>query len=66
MDHIDKTFTEQTQPGSKTHLAIRHVLTLAKKTLNHYYSLTDHAEVYQIAMGMFFRSHYELISKISL
>lgn len=54
MDHIDKTFTQQTQPGSKTHPAIRHALTLAKKTLNRYYLLTDQVEVYRIAMGMIF------------
>jgi hypothetical protein len=51
MDHIDKGFTDKTQPESNTHPAIRHALTLAKKTLNRYYSLTDESEVYRIAMG---------------
>ncbi|KDR69015.1 hypothetical protein GALMADRAFT_77909, partial [Galerina marginata CBS 339.88] len=52
MDHIDKDFTVKTQAGSATHSAIRHALTLAKKTLNRsrYYSLTDESEVYRIAM----------------
>ena len=53
MDHIDKNFTEQTQPTSKMHPTIQYALTLAKKTLNHYYSLTDHVKVYRIAMSTF-------------
>jgi hypothetical protein len=35
-------------------LAIKASLTLGKKTLNHYYSLTDSSEVYRIAMGAWF------------
>ena len=53
MDHIDKDFTTKTQADSNTHPAIRYALTLAKKTLNRYYSLTDESEVYRIAMGKF-------------
>ncbi|EDR03830.1 uncharacterized protein LACBIDRAFT_306525 [Laccaria bicolor S238N-H82] len=52
MDHIDKDFTMKTQANSKTHPAIQHTLTLAKKTLNWYYSLTDESEVYQIVMAI--------------
>lgn len=51
MDHIDTTFTNAIQPTSKTHLAIRYALRLAKKTLNKYYSMTDEVEVYRIAMS---------------
>ena len=53
MSHIDKNFMEQTQPTSKMHPAIWYTLTLAKKMLNRYYSLTDHVKVYQIAMSTF-------------
>ena len=51
MDHIDTTFTNIIQPTSAAHPAIRYALRLAKKTLNKYYSLTDEAEVYRIAMS---------------
>jgi hypothetical protein len=52
MDHIDEqlsdySLTQHFEP------AIRAALGLAKKTLNHYYNLTDDAEVYRIAMGKF-------------
>ena len=30
-----------------------HHLVLRKKTLNHYYSMTDMSEVYRIAMGVY-------------
>jgi hypothetical protein len=56
MDHIDKDFTDKIRPSSKTHPAIRHALTLAKKTLDRYYSLTDDVEVYRIVMGTVFLS----------
>jgi len=51
MDHIDTTFTNAIQPTSVAHPAICYALRLAKKTLNKYYSLTDEAEVYRIAMS---------------
>ncbi|EDR07903.1 uncharacterized protein LACBIDRAFT_327684 [Laccaria bicolor S238N-H82] len=50
IDHINTTFTNAMKPDSNTHPAIRYGLCLAKKTLNKYYSLTDNAEVYCIAM----------------
>ena len=50
MNHVDKDFTTKTQPNSRTHPAIQHALTLAEKTLNWYYSLTDESEVYWIVM----------------
>ena len=50
MDHIDKKFT--TYSCDRKYLpAICSAVTLAKKTLDCYYSLTDHSEVYHIAMG---------------
>lgn len=55
MDHIDMTFTNALKPDSSTHPAIHHALILVKKTLNKYYSLTDEAEVYRIAMGKPFK-----------
>jgi hypothetical protein len=52
MDHVDKSFTERIKATSSTHPAIRSALSLAKKTLNKYYSATDSSNVYRIAMGM--------------
>ena len=60
MDHIDTVFTNAIKPNSDTHPAIRHALRLAKKTLNKYYSLTDEAEVYRIAMGKCLKSFIRL------
>jgi len=51
MGHIDTTFTNAIKADSNTHPAICHALQLMKKTLNKYYSLTNEAEVYCIAMG---------------
>jgi hypothetical protein len=51
MDHIDATFTKLVRPGSKANPAIRVAISTAKQTLNRYYSRTDDAEVYRIAMG---------------
>ncbi|TFY73210.1 hypothetical protein EWM64_g10802 [Hericium alpestre] len=49
MDHIDhRLATDSLDP--KFNAAIRASLTMAKKTLNHYYDLTDSSEVYRIAM----------------
>ncbi|KAF8548523.1 hypothetical protein OG21DRAFT_1380637, partial [Imleria badia] len=49
MDHIDKKFT--TYSRDRKYLpTIRSAVTLAKKTLDRYYSLTNHSEVYRIAM----------------
>jgi hypothetical protein len=51
MDHIDETLTSQSI-DPKFEPSIRAALGLAKKTLNCYYSATDHKDVYRIAMGM--------------
>jgi hypothetical protein len=57
MDAIDEVLT--TQSLDKVHLdpAIRAALSLAKKTLNKYYNLTDDSEIYRMAMSAFFASY---------
>lgn len=53
MDLIDETLT--THSMNQQLLPSIHVAAgLTKKTLNHYYELTDSSAVYRIAMGMFF------------
>ena len=54
MDHIDMVFIDACQPTSKFSPAVQAVIEIAKQTLNHYYSLTDASELYQIAMGLHF------------
>jgi hypothetical protein len=50
MDHIDETLASQSiDPDYEP--SIRAGLSLAKITLNRYYSATDNSEVYRIAMG---------------
>nr|GAT43317.1 predicted protein [Mycena chlorophos] len=49
MDDIDEFFTEK-ERDIKLHRTIRASITVAKRTLNRYYSLTDGSEVYRIAM----------------
>ena len=51
IDHIDKMLTSQSI-NPKFEPSIRAALGLAKMTLNRYYSVTDHSDVYCIAMGM--------------
>jgi hypothetical protein len=55
MDHIDEKLTSNSINRTKYKPSIRASLSLAKKTLNHYYDLTDASEVYRIAMGMLFK-----------
>ena len=50
MDHIDTKFTQYSRDRKYT-APIRASVHLAKRTLNLYYSLTDIADVYRIAMG---------------
>ena len=50
MDHIDKTLTSQSL-DSDYEPAICAALGLSKRVLNHYYSATDHLEVYCITIG---------------
>ena len=50
IDHIDQEFRKFSR--DKKYLTPVHVaVSLAKKTLNRYYSLTDSSDVYRIAMG---------------
>ncbi|KAJ7616576.1 hypothetical protein FB45DRAFT_673918, partial [Roridomyces roridus] len=49
MDDIDSLFTGY-ERNKKFHRTVRASVTVAKRTLNRYYSLTDGAEVYRIAM----------------
>ena len=51
MDFIDETFTNGILNETELDPAIQTAIKLAKKTLNHYYGLTDASEVYRIAMG---------------
>ena len=51
MDHIDTTFTNATLPTSKNNPAVQAAISIAKKTLNKYYSLMDYSELYWITMG---------------
>jgi len=50
MDHIDRELTKYSVNRKYLH-CIRSGVSLAKETLNRYYSRTDHSEVYRIAMG---------------
>jgi len=52
MDYIDEAFTNSMLNDQDLSPAIHVAIGLAKKTLNRYYSLTDSADVYCIAMGM--------------
>ena len=54
MDHIEKQLGYYSH-NKKYKSAICTSVLLAKKTLNHYYLLTNSSEVYQIAMGKFIR-----------
>ena len=56
MDHIDEILTTNAIDKISFEPCIRAAATLAKKTLNRYYDMTDHSEVYRIAMGMYFAS----------
>jgi hypothetical protein len=50
MDHIDERFATDAM-NSSYEPAIWASLGVAKATLNCYYNMTDHSEVYRIAMG---------------
>ena len=50
MDHINQELTMYSRDRTYL-LSIRSGVTLAKQTLNRYYSRTDTSEVYRIAMG---------------
>ena len=50
IDHIDQEFRKFSR-DKKYLTPVRMAVSLAKKTLNRYYSLTDSSDVYRIAMG---------------
>lgn len=53
MDHVDHHLsTSATDSALKP--CIKGALAIGKRLLNKYYSLTDHSELYRIAMGMYF------------
>ena len=53
MDHIDRHLTTSAL-NSSYHPAIKAALAMGKKLLNKYYTLTDHSEMYRIALSEFF------------
>lgn len=52
MDAIDEAFATGIIDDQVLSNPIRHALSIGKKTLNKYYSLTDDSHIYRIAMGM--------------
>lgn len=50
MDHIETVFAESANNATYNN-AIRSSLSIARRTLNRYYSKTDMSETYRIAMG---------------
>lgn len=53
MDYID-TKLNNSALDPKYSTAMKMGISLGKKTLNRYYDMTDHSEIYRIAMGMYF------------
>ena len=51
MDHIDKVLATGALNTLQFCLPIRAALMVGKKTLNRYYSKTDHSDLYRVAMG---------------
>lgn len=51
MDYID-TKLNKCALDPKYSTAMKMGISLGKKTLNRYYDMTDHSEIYRIAMGM--------------
>ena len=50
MDRIDEQLATSAD-NLHNSAAIRSALAIGKRTLNHYYSKTDHSEIHRIAMG---------------
>jgi len=59
MDHIDKFLATASERQYSP--VIRAALAIGKRTINKYYNMTDHSEVYRIAMGMSFTPIYILL-----
>ena len=53
MDYIDQQLTNSAL-NPKYSKSIKTAISLGKRTLNRYYDMTDHSEIYQIAMGKFY------------
>lgn len=53
MDMIDLQLGTKHRQTAEYDYAIRTAMGIAKRTLNKYYELTDSAEAYRIAMGMY-------------
>jgi hypothetical protein len=51
MDHIDEYFTTKSRDQDISPAA-RLSITIAKRTLNRYYELTDSSDVYRITLGV--------------
>ena len=56
MDHINNELKRYAR-NKDYQPAIHAAVSLAKKTLNRYYSLTDYSEVYRIVMGEYLQSN---------
>lgn len=52
MDYIDQQLMDNAL-NPKYSKSIKTAISLGKRTLNQYYNITDHSEIYQIAMGTF-------------
>ncbi|KAG2741633.1 hypothetical protein P692DRAFT_201661077, partial [Suillus brevipes Sb2] len=57
IDHIDEMLTSH-QSNQSLNGAVRAALSLGKKTLDRYYSLTDSSDVYRVAMVL--HPHHKL------
>lgn len=51
MDAIDEVFATGMLNNTLLSPPIRHALTIGKRTLNKYYSLTDDSDLFRIAIG---------------
>ena len=60
MDHIENVLTTL-ENDRKYDVAIRNAISIARRTLNRYYSLTDSSEVYRICMSTW---HSQSIDKL--
>jgi hypothetical protein len=66
MDHINEVLTSQCI-NTSYYAPVCAALAMGKKTLNHYYNLTDSSKVYHIAMGsshpcFLFYNHFTLFT----
>ena len=58
MDFIDETFTTSMLKQKKLSPAICAAISMAKQTLNQYYSLTDFSDLYHITMGSYIKNRH--------